>query len=620
MLKLGTYVIFSDLLSYLGSELWRRRNLSIFQVGEWYRALYHIEHVVHFFDGEMAVARKDSTRYYLESALLQRQAPSEAIQQYRSLDHPLLLPFEEVYTEDSFLVFIRPYEPIHPLREVISEREVDEDQVVAWSKELLNLERELRSKPLKMYILLDPRNIGLTEDGELKVLFCGIENITAQPRTLDWGTFFYCLLSGQFRNKPLERLPAGFPVSKPMARLIQKSLQNPSPEAVLAQIEAYEKRKQGKGLFSLLFRDSKEPARENNPPVQDQPSGQESAKEFEVSREKTDTSDPVPANSGDTLAESDGREAVQSDLQPPQEAAADSNEWLKKMEEETLERLRREYERRQEEMLSKQRQELERRQAELLEKQRQEFEERERELLKQQKEEFKKMIEKEAYEKWELEQQEKERLEQERLNKRREEEERRRQEELEKERLEWERRERERIEKEQEERLKKELERMEKERQEWEKKRQELEKKEEELEERLRREFEQMAKKLLEKQAEEFERRQQEMLQKQREMLENQTKERLKKQRQDLEQSSKYYLIERASTKKRLSLLDLGKERQNELVQAEKTENTDPFEKEKEKEIERERLRKERLKRENEEHERLAKQFEEYMEQIYVQD
>ncbi|MGA9172568.1 MAG: hypothetical protein WBZ33_01095, partial [Thermoactinomyces sp.] len=87
-----------------------------------------------------------------------------------------------------------------------------------------------------------------------------------------------------------------------------------------------------------------------------------------------------------------------------------------------------------------------------------------------------------------------------------------------------------------------------------------------------------------------------------------------------LEQSSKYYLIERASTKKRLSLLDLGKERQNELVQAEKTENTDPFEKEKEKEIERERLRKERLKRENEEHERLAKQFEEYMEQIYVQD
>ncbi|MBH8599452.1 hypothetical protein [Thermoactinomyces sp. CICC 10523] len=635
--------------------------MSVFQVGEWYRGLYYVEHVVQFFGGEMAVARKDSTRYYLESVLLEGAAPPQVVEQYRSLNHPLLLPIEEVYDEERFLVLIRPYEPIRPLREVISEREVDEDQVVAWGKELLQLERELRAKPFKMYILLDPRNIGMTANDELKVLFCGTEKIT-YSRTLDWGTFFYCLLSGRLREKPLQRLPVGFPVSKPMAKLISKCLQNHSPESVLAQIEAYERRKEGKGFLSFLFRERKESSQENHPPVEEQPSVQENEKEPEVFAEQMNPSDAVaadsvPAEQAPAVTEetpqdavSNRQEAAQNEELPtedtdrrklsqeeadrkelpeedanrkeiPQEDAereelpqedAEREERLKRLEQETLERLRREFEERQEQLLSKQREELEKRQAELLEKQRQEFEKREQELLKRQKDEFKQMIEKEEQEEWEREQQEKERLEQERLAKQREEEERRRREELEKERK--------RLEKEQEERLQKELERMEKERLEWERKRQELEKKEEELEARLRREFEKMAQSLLEKQAEEFERRQQEMLQKQRELLENQTKERLKKQRQDLEQSSKYYLLDKTIIKKQAGLIDLEENWPNIPLPSEKAENTDPSEKARQQEITQERLRQERLKRENEDHERLARQFEEYMKQIYVQD
>ncbi|MRG29316.1 hypothetical protein [Laceyella tengchongensis] len=610
--------------------------LSFFGVGEIYRNGYRVEHVVKFFDGELAVARKDDQRFYLQSAMLQKQAPSRAIQQYRTLHHPLVLPYDEVYTEERSIVFIRPYEAIHPLREVISSREVDEDQVVEWGRQLLSLEIELKSKPMPMYLLLDPRNIGLNDQDELRVLFCGLEQITAQSRTLDWGSFFFSLLSGQYLEEPLDKMPADFPCSKPMSRLIQRSLKKQSPESVLSQIDAYKKKqKQGGGFFDFLFGSTKEETKPRPKKVEAQ-----AAKEQPVPKQQKDEElSPVTET---PAAPADNRE--------------EQEQLYRKLEEERLEQLRLEFERRQEELLRKQREELERKQQELLEKQRQEFEQKERELLAKQKEEFKQRItEPEEQESWEREQEEKERLEQEKKEQERLEQERLEQEKKEQERLEeekckreeaerarqeeerraWEQRERERIEKEQEDRVQAELEKLKQERLEWEKKRQELERKEEELKERLQKEFEVLAQKLLEKQEEEFRRRQEEMLKAQRELLESKTKERLEKQREELEQTSKRYLITPQHTKPRASLFDLlpkdhqlkGKpqsEAEPTPPAEEQPEQVDPQppvaeakqEKEKRGSEEKASLRQEKLERESQEQDQLALQFEEYMKQM----
>ncbi|UWE04001.1 hypothetical protein [Laceyella sacchari] len=599
--------------------------LSFFGVGEIYRNGYRVEHVVKFFDGELAVARKDDQRYYLQSAMLQKQAPSRAIQQYRTLHHPLVLPYEEVYTEERSIVFIRPYEAIHPLREVISSREVDEDQVVEWGRQLLSLEIELKSKPMPMYLLLDPRNIGLNDQDELRVLFCGLEQITAQSRTLDWGSFFFSLLSGQYLEEPLEKMPADFPCSKPMSKLIQRSLKKQSPESVLSQIDAYKKKqKQGGGFFDFLFGSTKEETKPRPKKVEEQ-----AAKEQPVPKQQKDEE---PFSVTETpVAPVDNKEQQQN---------------YDRLEEERLEQLRLEFERRQEELLRKQREELERKQQELLEKQRKEFEQKERELLAKQKEEFKQRItEPEEQESWEREQEEKERLEQEkkeqerleqeRIEQERLEQERKEQERLEEERRAWEQRERERIEKEQEDRVQAELEKLKQERLEWEKKRQELERKEEELKERLQKEFEELAQKLLKKQEEEFQRRQEEMLKAQRELLESKTKERLEKQREELEQTSKRYLITPQHTKPRASLFDLlPKDHQLKGKPQSEAEPTPPAEeqpkpvdpqppiaeskqeKEKQGTEEKASLRQEKLERESQEQDQLALQFEEYMKQM----
>lgn len=563
--------------------------LSLFHMGERYRDLYQVEYVVRFFDGELAVARKDSVRYYLQSAHLQKQAPSRAITQYRSLKHPLIIPFEQVYTEERSIVFIRPYVPIHPLREVVSSREVNEDQVIKWVKQLLVLEKELKSKPMKMYLLLDPRNIGLTEDGELKVFFCGIENITAQPKTLDWGTFIYSLLTGEYLDEPIEKVPADFGGSKWMIRLIQRSLGNDSPESVLSHIEHYERKKEGKGLLGILFKGEKkvrQKLRQNLGQIR---------KASSAPPEKSPSKPLEPESSAETSDLPENRD----------DSPAPAENRIHKQEEERLERLRQELEQRQKELLEKQRLELERRQQELLEQQRQEFALREKELLNKQKEEFKRQIEDSEQQKnWERELQEREKQLEE--QKRKEEKAR-----LEKEQLEKElREEQERIAREQEERLRAELAKVEQERLKWEQKQKDLEKKEEELREKLQREFDQMARDLLEKQEQEFERRQKELLEKQRELLENKTKQRLEQQREELEKSSKHYLIT-ARKKPQASLIDFGKE------EKEKINEQECSEKERQQERERERLRKEKLAREKEEHEQLVKQFEEYMNQMY---
>ncbi|MBA4549802.1 hypothetical protein H1R82_10255 [Thermoactinomyces intermedius] len=555
-----------------------------FQVGERYRDLYQIEYVVRFFDGELAVARKGSQRYYLQSSRLEKQAPiSRAIAHYRSFEHPLVIPYEDVYAEDRSIVFVRPYVPILPLREVFANQEVEEAKLVEWGKQLLLLEKDLRAHPMRMYLLLDPGNIGVTEDDEeLKVLFCGTETITAQKNIFDWGTFFYSLLSGEPVDKPIQKLPNDFKASKKMMRLIQRSLQNDSPDSVLSHIKQYEK----VGLLDRLFGsggEKKKDPKSGKSPAKRQPSA-------------------TPVSSA-----SETREPAEPKKAEAAKVTSEATETKQKLpEEDYIASLKAEFEKRQKEALEKQRKELEKRQQELLERQRLEFEKREQELLQKQKEEFKQQIEEpEQRENWEREIAERERMLEE--QKRKEEEEKAR---LEEERLKQERLEQERIALEQEERLQQELAKVEEERIKWEQKQKDLEKKEEELREKLQKEFEEMAKSLLQKQEEEFKRRQEELLQQQRDLLESQTKKRLERHREELEQTSRHYLIT-PDTKPRASLLDLEKENKA------KNESGQPKENTQSQQDDRERLRKEKLAKENKDHDELVKQFEEYMNQMY---
>ena len=227
---------------------------SFFTVGDRYRDRYVVESVETFLDGELAVARTDENdRYYLQLTKLKRGTQSRVIQQYRSLDHPLVLPFAEVYTEERSIVFIRPYIALTRLDERLKTRPWDEEETIRLTKDLLQLEKMLNSRPLPMYLLLDPRNMGLTGDGELKVFFCGVRNYTALEPVVDWGTWMYMCMTGQIPEKPLAKLPPDRPFSDPMARLIEKSLKRASADQVLSQMETYERRKNSPGLLSRLF-------------------------------------------------------------------------------------------------------------------------------------------------------------------------------------------------------------------------------------------------------------------------------------------------------------------------------------------------------------------------------
>jgi hypothetical protein len=232
--------------------------MAFFEVGGVYRQKYLIESVVPFFQGELAIAVYEDKRYYLQSASLNRQAPLRAISQYRNLKLPQVIPYLDVFAESGMLVFIRPYVEIRPLREVITTQELSEEQVVKWIKELLHVEAVLRSKPMSMYLLLDLRNVGIDSQNELKLFFCGLEQIMVYESKLDWGTFIYSMLSGQFLDGPILKLPRNFKVSRPMARLIQKSFKEYKVPPVLEQVEIFESKNTSGGLLGKFWGEKKE--------------------------------------------------------------------------------------------------------------------------------------------------------------------------------------------------------------------------------------------------------------------------------------------------------------------------------------------------------------------------
>ncbi len=228
--------------------------MRFFTEGDRYQDQYLIESTMDFFDGQLAIARLEDQRYYLQFAPLKKQAPPRSIQQYLAMDHPLVLPYLQVFTEERALVFIRPFVEIRPLLDIVVREPMNEDRVVGWVKSLLQLESMLAKQPLSMYLLSEPQNLGLTPEGELKVIYCGVNQVTQLESTLDWGTLIYILLSGEIPEQPVANLLGELPVSKPMERLLQRSIKSRTTGDLLSLIDSYKKKKNSKGLLGRLFR------------------------------------------------------------------------------------------------------------------------------------------------------------------------------------------------------------------------------------------------------------------------------------------------------------------------------------------------------------------------------
>jgi hypothetical protein len=229
--------------------------LSFFTVGERYRDQYQIETVEPFFLGEWATATVGEEKVYLQHAQLQKPAPPRAIQQYLSLrNHPLILPYTQVFSEERSLVFIRPYVPYRErLDKTVTRGEVDEDLILAWVRSLFPVEEVLKEKPLRMYTLLHPANIGVTEEGRLQVLFCGVDGRTLPNPVIDWGNFLYMLFTRRMLEEPMKKLPPDVDFPKPLGRLIQRSFNRPA-RYVSSQLDIYEKRRHSKGVLDLFRR------------------------------------------------------------------------------------------------------------------------------------------------------------------------------------------------------------------------------------------------------------------------------------------------------------------------------------------------------------------------------
>lgn len=232
--------------------------MTFFQEGETYRGIYQIERVIRFFQGELAIGNRAGQRYYLQHANLQQAVPARSVQQYRYLEHPCLLPYQDVFIENQSIVWIRPYESITPLLQVVSSQEITEAKAVKWLKMFLEFQQFCQSKPMPMFVYLDLRNIGVNESGEFRILFVGLEKYL-KPNNLDWGTFLYCMLTGQNLDGPLVRVPSNFPVTKPMIRLISKMLREFQVDKVLPHVEQFERSQQASGgLLRRLFSNEKE--------------------------------------------------------------------------------------------------------------------------------------------------------------------------------------------------------------------------------------------------------------------------------------------------------------------------------------------------------------------------
>ena len=246
--------------------------MSLFTVGKRYQGDYLVEHVVSFFDGELAIANFLDDRYYLQSVPLVREFTTLEFHRFKKLydelELELLLPVSDMFLEGNYAVFVYPYEPIQPIRDIVTSTGVSDEEIVGWFHKIIETELALQSMGIPMYIIRDPRNIGLNTNRELRIIFSGIEDVTLAASTINWGTFFYCVASGDYVDESLKRLPSNHSLSKPVARLIQKSFRAKSLQDLSSIVEQALKKQKGGGLIGSLFGKKKkkeQPANESQP-------------------------------------------------------------------------------------------------------------------------------------------------------------------------------------------------------------------------------------------------------------------------------------------------------------------------------------------------------------------
>lgn len=184
----------------------------MFQQGEIYRQFY-LEMVSDSPFGKWGIGSKEEEKFLLQHIPLLESPPQTLINQYLSLDHPLLIPYLEVYQEPGALVFVRPYLLIENL---IHQIPLDEETADLCCKQLADLEAYLKDQPIPMKPVYHPENIGLTDDGYLKVFLCGSGHIQLDFSDLET---FRQLLTGQDQKeeqvKKQSEPESPLPVSSP---------------------------------------------------------------------------------------------------------------------------------------------------------------------------------------------------------------------------------------------------------------------------------------------------------------------------------------------------------------------------------------------------------------------
>lgn len=231
--------------------------MSLFTVGKRYQGEYTVEHVVSFFNGELAISQFLDDQYYLHSVPLVREFTTLEFHRFKKLydelDLELLLPVSDMFLEGNHAVFVYPYEPIQPIRDAILSTGVSDESMISWFHKIVQTEIVLQSMGIPMYIIRDPRNIGLNAQGELRIIFTAIEDVMLYESTINWGTFFYCIATGEYVEESLKRLPSKHSISRPVARVIQKSFRAKTLQDLYSIVDQAMKRIQGGGLIGSLF-------------------------------------------------------------------------------------------------------------------------------------------------------------------------------------------------------------------------------------------------------------------------------------------------------------------------------------------------------------------------------
>lgn len=231
--------------------------MSLFTIGRRYQGDYTVEHIVPFFNGELVISKFLDERYYLQSAPLVREFTTLEFMRFKKLydelNFELLLPVSDLYLEGDQMVFVYPYQPIQPIRDVVMGSGVSDEQILGWFHQIMQTEAALRAMGIPMYIVRDPRNIGLNAEGQLRVIFAGIEDVTYYQSTLNWGTFLYCIASGEYMEDSMKKLPSKHGVSKPVAKVLQKCFRAKNIPSLLTVIEQQLNKSSGKGFIGALF-------------------------------------------------------------------------------------------------------------------------------------------------------------------------------------------------------------------------------------------------------------------------------------------------------------------------------------------------------------------------------